>query len=113
MALSRQLTSPRAATSLRLRRELPNVGLWAAVLGFLFLVFFPIVYLVIMSFKSYGEVIDNFWGLPDPWLFGNYAHGWAVISRYLANTVLLVLGSCSLTGVRGSLCVDPLAGARF
>jgi len=97
MALTRELVSPRALAGRRLRRELPNLCLWAALLVILALVFFPIVYLVIMSFKSYGEIIENFWALPDPWLVGNYVHGWDVISRYLVNTLTLVIGATALT----------------
>jgi multiple sugar transport system permease protein len=113
LALTRELASARPAVGRRLRRELPNLGLWVALLAFLLLIFFPIVYLVIMSFKSYGEIVANFWALPDPWLFGNYAHGWAVISRYLVNTIALVIGATVLTVVCASLCSYAFARHSF
>ena len=113
MALTRELISPRAAAGRRLRRELPNLALWAGLLAFLLATFFPIVYLVIMSFKSYGEIIEDFWALPDPWMVGNYAHGWEVISRYLVNTIGLVIGATILTVVCASLCSYAFARHRF
>lgn len=56
---TKPLTLPR-----RIQREIPNLVLWGVLVLFLFLVFFPIIYLVIMSFKSYGQIINDFWALP-------------------------------------------------
>jgi ABC-type glycerol-3-phosphate transport system permease component len=97
----------------RWRRELPNLGIWAGLVLVLLLVFLPIVYLVVMSFKSYGEIVENFWALPDPWLLGNYAHGWSVIGRYLTNTIVLTVGATVLTVVCSSLASYAFARHRF
>jgi ABC-type glycerol-3-phosphate transport system permease component len=113
VALTRELAAPRPAVRLRWRRELPNLVVWAALGLFLFLVFVPIVYLVIMSFKSYGELIESFWALPDPWLVGNYPQGWSVIGRYLTNTIALTLGATILTVACASLGSYAFARHRF
>src|SRR5215213_1236065 len=99
MELTRELGAPSAATRRGLRQDWPNMLVWAAVLLFLVLVFLPIVYLLIMSLKSYGQIIDSFWALPQPWLFSNYSHGWEVISPYLLNTITLVAASTVITVV--------------
>jgi ABC-type glycerol-3-phosphate transport system permease component len=113
MELTHELKTPSVATRRPLRQELPNVAVWAAILLFLLLVFFPIVYLLIMSFKSYGQIINNFWAPPEPWLFSNYTHGWEVISPYLINTIVLVAASTAITVVCASLGSYAFARHRF
>ena len=103
MRIARDLVRPNALGRVGLRKELPNLAVWSAVVCFLVLVFFPIVYLVIMSFKSYGQIIENFWAMPNPWMLGNYVHGWEVISPYLLNTILLVAVATAVTIVCTSL----------
>lgn len=95
------------------RQEVPNILLWVAIIVFLVLTFFPIVYLLVMSFKSYGQIIDSFWALPQPWLFGNYTHAWEVISPYLVNTITLVVGSTVITVVCSSLGSYAFARHNF
>jgi ABC-type glycerol-3-phosphate transport system permease component len=103
----------RAAVSPRLVRKLPNVANWCTVTILLLLVFFPIVYLLIMSFKSYGEIIASFWSLPNPWVFDNYARGWTVIAPYVVNTIPLVAVATFLTVVCSSLGSYAFARHRF
>src|SRR5436190_495015 len=94
MALTGQLTSSRAAAGPRLRRALPNVGLWAAVLGFPFLVFFPIVCLVMIPssltllpryvlVKDLG-MLDTPWVLMLPWTAQSMAFGVLLCRSFFA-----------------------------
>jgi multiple sugar transport system permease protein len=113
MDVTRELRTTPIAVRRGMRQEVPNILLWAAIIIFLVLTFFPIVYLLIMSFKSYGQIIDSFWALPQPWLFGNYSHAWTVISPYLVNTITLVVASTVVTVVCSSLGSYAFARHNF
>jgi ABC-type glycerol-3-phosphate transport system permease component len=113
MELTRERGEPAAVARRGRQTAWPNALVWGAVLLFLALVFVPILYLLIMSFKSYGQLIDSFWALPRPWLLSNYAHGWEVIAPYLVNTITLVAASTAITVVCSSLASYAFARHRF
>ena len=113
MEITRQVDMSRVTARQARRPWLPNAVVWVVLILFLVLVFFPIVYLIVMSFKSYGQIIDRFWAAPDPWMLGNYTHGWEVISPYLLNTITLVAASTVITVICSSLASYAFARHRF
>jgi len=45
-----------------------------ALLSTLFI--YPLIYTLLTSFKTNGEIFSNYFGLPESWRFENYAHAW-------------------------------------
>ncbi|MCC6176686.1 MAG: carbohydrate ABC transporter permease [Chloroflexi bacterium] len=80
---------------------------------FLVLTFLPIVYLTIFSFKNNAQIYGNFWALPSPWIFSNYADGWRAISRFVFNSVWMSLVSTLLTVLFAGLASYAFARHRF
>ncbi len=70
-------------------------------------VIYPIVFIVLVSFKNNQEFYNNIWGLPEIWRFSNYYDAWigANLSVYIYNSVIV-----SFTSVLGSAFVAAIAG---
>lgn len=51
----------------------------------------PMIWAILMSFKSNKEFFYNIWGLPSRWMFENYQRAWiaARIGSYFANSVVV------------------------
>jgi ABC-type glycerol-3-phosphate transport system permease component len=96
-------------------RTLPltQVGLLAALVLLLTLVFLPILYLLVFSFKNNAQIYASFWGAPAPWMWSNYADGWRAIQRFLLNSVWLALASTGITVVCSALSGYAFARHRF
>jgi ABC-type glycerol-3-phosphate transport system permease component len=97
------------------RRGLPlsQIGLLAGLIVLLALVFLPIVYLLVFSFKNNAQIYASFWGPPNPWIWSNYAEGWRAIQRFLFNSVWLALASTSITVASSALAGYAFARHRF
>ena len=48
--------------------QLSQIGLLAGLCLILLLVFFPIIYLFVFSFKNNAQIYANFWAPPSPWI---------------------------------------------
>jgi ABC-type glycerol-3-phosphate transport system permease component len=89
-------------------------GLLLLLIGiFLVLVFLPLGYLFIFSFKNNAQIYGNFWALPNPWIVGNYADGWNAIQRFVWNSVWMSLASTLLTVLFASMAGYAFARHRF
>src|SRR5260370_18529833 len=77
-----------ARRSARTRGWLGQGGLYLVVGVFVLLTFVPLVIMLTMSVRNNGQIYSNFWGLPDPWLPGNYADSYHKIIHYAVNTTL-------------------------
>lgn len=73
------------------------------VLGSSFL--FPMYWMLNISFKSKSEVYDNPFGLPEIWVFNNYADALKKFNfpRYLSNSLIYSIGTILLTVLFGSM----------
>src|SRR5438128_9915549 len=96
-------------------RALPltQVGLVLGVSAILFLVFLPILYLLIFSFKNNAQIYANFWAPPSPWIVSNYLDGWGAIQRSMFNSVWIALPSTVTTVVTAALAGYTFARHRF
>lgn len=95
------------------RTILIQVGLLAMLAVILFLVFVPIIYLLIFSFKNNAQIYGNFWSLPNPWIINNYADGWTAIQRFVFNSVWVSLASTLLTVLFAGMAGYAFARHRF
>lgn len=77
------------------------------LLVFILVTIYPIVFVVLTSFKTNAEFYTNIWGLPLRWEWGNYPKAWVVasIGSYFGNSLVIV----GLT-VAASLFIGSLAG---
>lgn len=75
------------------------IVLLLALLVFLTLV--PILFMIVSSLKSNAQIAGNFWGLPSPARWFNYAEAYRTIWRYIVNTIAYA--------VIGSVCVIVLS----
>ncbi|MGY4690426.1 carbohydrate ABC transporter permease [Salibacterium sp. K-3] len=67
--------------------------LWAAA------VLFPIIWMVLGSFKSNAEIYASPWGLPESWNFSNYAVAWFDygLGTSALNSIMVTAGGTLLT----------------
>lgn len=59
--------------------------------------FIPLVLTIFMSFRSYGQVLIDFWALPDPWLWQNYVFAWNQVGVNIMDSLGYSLASTVLT----------------
>lgn len=95
------------------RRWTGQAALYLVVIVFLVLTFVPVAIMIFMSFRNNGQIYTNFWGLPDPWLWSNYAQGFTSIIHYAFNSVVDSLASVALVVVLASLSGYVFARHRF
>ncbi len=110
-------TAPAAARRARagaLRRLWRGQALLYLTIGvFLVLTFAPVAVMALLSFRDNAQIFTNFWGLPDPWLFSNYADAIGATIHYLVNSVGDTLAAVAITVVFSSLGGYVFARHRF
>ncbi|MDG4788456.1 carbohydrate ABC transporter permease [Micromonospora sp. WMMD1102] len=75
----------------------------------------PLLWVVVSSFKSDGEILAEPWGLPGALRFENWARAWteAQIGRYFLNSGIVVAGSLTVTMVFGAAAAYVFARFEF
>ncbi|MFC7549392.1 carbohydrate ABC transporter permease [Plantactinospora sp. GCM10030261] len=83
--------------------------LWAAM------TVLPLLWVVISSFKSDGEILSDPWGFPGDLRFDNWVRAWteANIGRYFLNSAIVVAGSLTVTMLLGALAAYVFARYEF
>ena len=90
-----------------------QISVIVALVFILLLVFLPIIYLLIFSFKNNAQIYANFWGMPNPWIFGNYVDGFNAIYRPIFNSIYISLASTAITVFTAALAGYAFARHRF
>lgn len=68
---------------------------------------YPIIFIILVSFKNNQEFYSNIWGLPSLWRWSNYSYAWiqGEIGRYALNsfvvTIVAAFGSALLSALAG------------
>lgn len=66
---------------------------------------YPLIWMVISSFKSSTEIYSDPWGLPSVWLVQNYAEAWdSGISGYFVNSLIVTVLTTVGTVLIAALC---------
>ncbi|MCE5257443.1 MAG: carbohydrate ABC transporter permease [Chloroflexi bacterium] len=78
-----------------------------------FLVFIPVMLMIFMSFRNTGQILTNFWSLPDPWITINYSKAWKGISPYFWNSILYCSVGVALIVILSSLTGYAMAVIEF
>ncbi|CAD5141019.1 MULTISPECIES: carbohydrate ABC transporter permease [unclassified Microbacterium] len=95
------MSSTRLRPAERVRRAPVQVilAVYAVVIAY------PLLWMVISSFKSSSEIFADPWGLPSVWLVQNYAAAWdRGISDYFVNSVIVTIISTVATVAIAALC---------
>lgn len=84
--------------------------IYLGLLVFAFIVLYPLYWMFISSFKSYDEIYNNVWSLPEVWHFENYTTAWSKgISSYFVNSMFVTLTTILLVVVIGSMAAFILS----
>ncbi|BCJ63101.1 carbohydrate ABC transporter permease [Polymorphospora rubra] len=76
---------------------------------------FPLLWVLVSSFKSDAEILGDPWGLPSALRFENWARAWteANIGQYFLNSTIVVAGSLTLTMFFGATAAYVFARYDF
>jgi ABC-type glycerol-3-phosphate transport system permease component len=91
-------------------RDLPII-LILSVLGFL--TFVPVLMLIELSFKTQQQMADSMWLPTLPMHVVNYYNAWVVMSPYVINSVIFVVGTVTVSILFSSLSAYSLARYPF
>jgi raffinose/stachyose/melibiose transport system permease protein len=101
-------------TSRRARRFLVRLPLNILVTALLIVVAYPLIWLLLGSFKTQDEFLNNpFWALPEQWSLTNYVSAFvdANLGTYLLNSVLTVFPAlivALIVGVAAGFALEVL-----
>ncbi len=84
---------PPARKSAKVMGRIAGTSSHLILLVFALIVVYPIVWMVLASLKSQGELLQNIWGLPQSAAWANYRDAWdtAGLGRALLNSVVVSL----------------------
>ncbi len=82
---------------------------------FTLIIIYPVVWMVLASFKTSGEFVNNVWGVPSVLDIDNYHRAWelANLGRALINSLIISLGTVALVVVLASIAGYAFAKFRF
>lgn len=82
-----------------------NAPVYLVLAIYAILIAYPLVWMLMSSFKTSSEIYGDPWGLPQTWLVQNYAEAWdRGISSYFLNSVLVTIAASIATVLLAALC---------
>jgi N-acetylglucosamine transport system permease protein len=104
-----------AERPLRRERGVANLFSHGFLVLWAVLTTFPLLWVLLSSFKSDNEILSDPWGLPGALRFENWARAWteAHIGRYFLNSGIVVTGSLTLTMLFGATAAYVFARYEF
>lgn len=85
--------------------HLRNSPVYLVLAIYAILIAYPLIWMVISSFKNTTEIFADPWGLPSVWLVENYAQAWdRGISAYFANSLIVTIVTTLVTVLLAALC---------
>ncbi|GAA4683342.1 carbohydrate ABC transporter permease [Phytohabitans rumicis] len=113
----RAVAAPPPSRDRKLRREwgVANVFSHGFLVLWAVLTTFPLLWVLVSSFKDDGEILSDPFGVPGALRFENWARAWteAHIGRYFFNSTVVVLGSLTLTMLFGATAAYVFARYEF
>jgi raffinose/stachyose/melibiose transport system permease protein len=100
---------------LALGRSLPDLLISAALIAIAIVFFFPMVWMVLSSFKSNSAIFRSPFGLPEQIDLSRWADAWQVghIGQYAVNSAIVTAASVSLILLFGSAAAYAFSRFRF
>lgn len=85
------------------------LSLFTAIVGY------PVLWMILHSFKSKFEMYSNVWGLPERFFWENYVQAWRIskMGNYIANSAIVSLGTVVVVLVTASLAAYAFSKFRF
>lgn len=76
---------------------------------------YPVIWIILGSFKGKDELMLNTWGLPREWRFSNYAEAWmnSGLSRAFVNSLVISCGSLAILVIVSTMAAFALTRLRF
>ena len=79
-------------------RSFSGILVFLFLIILVFLIIYPLFWIIISSSKDYQGIYQDVWGLPDEWHFENYTRAWdRGISQYFVNSIIVTI--ITLVGV--------------
>lgn len=99
----------------RVKKRIGRVIVYAVLLGFAVVNAYPILWMVMNSFKSKQNFALNPFGWPTEWVLANYAEAWetANIGTYFFNSVFVGLVAVAVSILTGALAAYFLSRFEF
>ncbi|MGG0335264.1 carbohydrate ABC transporter permease [Priestia aryabhattai] len=87
------------ATKERKKKRYTGVTIvYVGLIVYFIVIAYPLLWMIISSFKSTEEIFTHSWSMPHTWLIENYVTAWkSGISSYFLNSVIVTGASCFLT----------------
>jgi raffinose/stachyose/melibiose transport system permease protein len=97
------------------RRRLPGLLVGVALLALAFVFFFPMVWMVLSSFKTNAAIFSAPFALPDTIDVGRWVEAWQVgnIGGYALNSAIVTIASVALILLFGAGAAYALSRYRF
>ncbi len=101
--------------SLRLNRILTALVSHIVLIFFTVVIVYPVLWMVLTSFKTNREMLANPWGLPQTLMWTNYSAAWehADLGHALLNSTLVSLGTLVLVICSSALAAFALTRFSF
>lgn len=76
---------------------------------------YPLIWMILCSFKTSFEIFANPWGFPSKFLYENWERAWVVgnLGRFYINSIIVTVASVGLVLVVSSLAAFALARLEF
>ncbi|MEI2340308.1 carbohydrate ABC transporter permease [Priestia megaterium] len=104
-------------TATRERKKKRYTGVTIVYVGlivYFIVIAYPLLWMIISSFKSTDEIFTHSWSMPHNWLIENYVTAWkSGISSYFLNSVIVTGASCFLTVLVSALGAYGLSRFEF
>ncbi|MEH7518592.1 carbohydrate ABC transporter permease [Priestia megaterium] len=104
-------------TSTKERKKKRYTGVTIVYVGliiYFIVIAYPLLWMIISSFKSTDEIFTHSWSMPHTWLIENYVTAWkSGISSYFLNSVIVTGASCFLTVLVSALGAYGLSRFEF
>lgn len=75
----------------------------------------PVIWIILGSFKTNAQIGGSAWSWPTHWSFAAFGSAWSKggIAKYFTNTLIVMLGSVTLTMLLGAMAAYVLARYEF
>ncbi|WP_280157416.1 carbohydrate ABC transporter permease [Priestia aryabhattai] len=104
-------------TAAKERKKKRYTGVTIVYIGlivYFIVIAYPLLWMIISSFKSTDEIFTHIWSMPHTWLIENYVTAWkSGISSYFLNSVIVTGASCFLTVLVSALGAYGLSRFEF
>ena len=79
-------------------RSIPGLLMFLFCIILSIVIIYPLLWIIMSSFKDYMSIYQDVWGMPEEWLFSNYSRAWTRgISQYFLNSIIVTI--CTLIGL--------------